>query len=50
MTAEHIEFTNFGTSEVDVRGWPKLETEAEQTEWIQTHSDHGLLYLEVGAV
>ena len=50
VAAEHLEFTGFSGAEVDVRGWPKRETEAERTEWIQTHSDHGLLYFEVHEV
>jgi endonuclease/exonuclease/phosphatase family metal-dependent hydrolase len=48
--AEHLKFTDFDGAEVDVRGWTKLETDSEQTEWIQTRSDHVLLYFEVKEV
>ena len=30
-----------------VRGWPELATEAEQLDWVDHFSDHGLLFFEV---
>jgi hypothetical protein len=32
---------------VTVLGSPKLGTEADQKEWIDSFSDHGMLYFEV---
>ena len=50
--AQSIKFKKFrtpdgGSAEVDVRGWVSFADEAEQDAWIETHSDHSLLYLEV---
>jgi len=50
VAAEHLEFMQFGGADVDVRGWPKLEGEEAQTDWINEHSDHALLYFEVEEV
>ena len=48
VASEHMRFRQFaGGVDVDVRGWPKLSTPAEQGDWIKKHSDHGLLYLVV---
>ena len=47
VAADHIPFRLFGGKEVAVRGWPELPTPEEQDQWIQDHSDHGILYLEV---
>lgn len=47
VAANHIPFRLFGSSEVDVRGWPTLATPAERDQWIHDHSDHAMLYLEV---
>ena len=44
--AEHLEFTKFGTAEVDVRGWIS-ESEDKQKEWRDKYSPHSLLYFEV---
>lgn len=45
--AEHLSFTSFCDAEVEVRGWPALDTEQEQADWIRDLSDHGLLFCEV---
>ena len=45
--SKSLHFKKFSGKEIDVRGWPKLTTEQEQTEWIKKHSDHALLYGEV---
>lgn len=50
VAAEHLAFTDVGGAEVDVRGWPTLDTDAAKTDWIRQHSDHGLLYFEVQEV
>ena len=47
VAAKHLRFKKFRGAEVDVRGWPELEGEAEQLEWITRYSDHALLYFEV---
>lgn len=50
VAANHLRFKNFGGAPVDVRGWPKLATEAEQVKWIDTYSDHALLFFQVEKV
>ncbi|MBB1285820.1 endonuclease/exonuclease/phosphatase family protein [Flavisolibacter sp. BT320] len=47
IAASHLRFKNFGGAPVDVRGWPQLETESEQVKWIDTYSDHALLFFQV---
>lgn len=47
--AEHLKFTKFGDSEVDVRGWV-TESEDKQREWREKYSPHSLLYFEVHKV
>ena len=49
VVTDHLEFKSFAGSEVDVRGWPQLP-EDEQKAWIETFSDHALLYFEVQRV
>ncbi len=47
--AEHLKFTKFGDTEVDVRGWI-TEPEDKQKEWREKYSPHSLLYFEVHKV
>jgi hypothetical protein len=47
VASNNLEFKPFGDKQVDVRGWPQLTDKAEQKKWIDTFSDHGLLYFEV---
>lgn len=47
VAAEHLQFTQFNGSSVTVRGWPKLPAGLQRRAWIDSYSDHGLLYLEV---
>lgn len=47
VAANHIKFKQFGGADVDVRGWPELESEEEQVEWIEKYSDHALLFFQV---
>ncbi|MFQ5775000.1 MAG: endonuclease/exonuclease/phosphatase family protein [Kiloniellaceae bacterium] len=48
VAAKHLRFKTFrGTGEVDVRGWPELDTDQEKARWIDRFSDHALLYLEI---
>ncbi|MHA1964575.1 MAG: hypothetical protein ACXACG_03165 [Candidatus Thorarchaeota archaeon] len=44
--AEHLKFTKFDDSEVEVRGWI-TEPEKTQKEWREKYSPHSLLYFEV---
>lgn len=50
IAANHLRFKRFGEAAVDVRGWPQLPTEAEQAKWIDTYSDHALLFFQVEKV
>lgn len=47
VASDQVKFKQFAGKDVDVRGWPALATPADQTAWIKSYSDHGLLYLEV---
>lgn len=47
FAAEHLKFRKFGGKEIDVRGWPKEQTDAETDRWINEHSDHAMLFAEV---
>ncbi len=47
VASNQLTFKKFGGKDVDVRGWPKEQTEARQGQWINRYSDHGLLYLEI---
>ena len=48
VASEQLGFRQFtGGVDVDVRGWPKLATPAQQGNWINQNSDHALLFLEV---
>lgn len=47
VARDHLRFRTFGDAQVSVRGWPKLESEEEQREWVTRYSDHALLYFEV---
>ncbi len=49
VASEHLKFNPMGAAEVAVMGWPELAEAAEQTKWVKSHSDHGLLYFEVQA-
>jgi len=47
VASDHLEFKKFNGMDIDVRGWPSLDTIEEQNHWINQYSDHGLLYLVV---
>lgn len=47
IAADHLKFKSFKGAPVDVRGWPKLATEQEQKKWIDSYSDHALLFFQV---
>ena len=46
--SDHLDIRRHGGADagVNVRGWPELEGDA-QTEWIDTISDHAMLFGEV---
>jgi len=50
IASDHLKFKKFGGADIDIRGWPALDTEEKQTKWINQYSDHGLLYLVVDKV
>jgi len=50
VVSDQLSVKKFGGAEADVRGWPALATDAEKTKWIQDHSDHGLVFVEVNKV
>lgn len=50
VAADHLTFKAFRGKPVDVRGWPELDSVAKRKAWINTHSDHALLYFEVQKV
>ncbi|MDA1276977.1 MAG: hypothetical protein O2960_23415 [Verrucomicrobia bacterium] len=47
FASEPLRFKSFSGKFVDVRGWPKLETDQEKDLWIHKHSDHALLFAVV---
>lgn len=47
VASAHLTFKSFGGKDVTVLGWPKQPTPADQKKWIDEHSDHGVVYLEV---
>lgn len=48
FASENLSFQEMGDgAKVEVRGWPELEGEEEQKDWISEHSDHAMLYGEV---
>lgn len=48
FAAKHLKFKKFtGGAEVAVRGWPEKSTTSQQKTWINSHSDHALIYGEV---
>lgn len=52
FAAKHLEFKMFPKNtdqnvEIDVRGWVDKPTTDDQDDWINTYSDHSLLYFEL---
>lgn len=50
VASDQLQFKSLGGKDVGVRGWPELESEAEQGKWIKRYSDHALLSFEVQKV
>lgn len=44
FAADHLGFKRFGGKPIKVIGWPELQTEAEQMQWIESFSDHAMLF------
>ena len=47
---DQVQFADQNGSLVAVRGWPELADEADQIDWINDHSDHGLLFFEITGI
>ncbi len=47
IASNHLNFKQFDEAEIDVRGWPQMNSEQEQVNWISKYSDHGLLFFQV---
>ncbi len=47
IASDHLKFKYFNGAEIDVRGWPKKNTDQEKTDWINKYSDHGLLFFQI---
>lgn len=45
--AKHLNFANFGGSEIRVTGWVNEPTTPKKKKWIDEFSDHSLLYGEI---
>ena len=50
IASNHIVFKQIKGAQVDVRGWPALDSVEKQDQRIEDYSDHGLLYFEVQKV
>ncbi|MDJ0944738.1 MAG: hypothetical protein QNJ30_14825 [Kiloniellales bacterium] len=50
VAMEHLEFRSFGGKPVRVTGWPDEPTDDDKAAWVETFSDHALLYFEVQKV
>lgn len=50
LASDQLDFKAFNSADVDVRGWPALDTTSKQKNWIEKFSDHGLLFLVVQKV
>lgn len=44
FAADHLGFKRFDGKPIKVIGWPELQTETEQLQWIQSFSDHAMLF------
>jgi len=47
VASSHLRFRKKGGAEARVLGWPKEQTEAAMAKWIEEHSDHGMVWVEV---
>lgn len=50
IAADHLQFKSFKGSEIQIKGWPELNTDTRKKTWIKKYSDHALLYFEVQKV
>lgn len=50
VAMDHLEFADFGGAQVEVSGWNDAASEADKADWVETFSDHAMLYLEVQKV
>ena len=49
FASEHLNFSVVDGAQISVRGWTQKTTTAAKKGWIDTHSDHALIYGEVQA-
>lgn len=47
VASKHMKFKKFGAAEIDVRGWVEEQTEADQVKWINTFSDHAMVFFQI---
>lgn len=47
FASDHLKFKPYGGYDVNVAGWPELDTEAKKVKWIQDYSDHAMLIFEI---
>ena len=50
VASAKLNFRQFGSKDIDLRGWPALSTDGEKADWIKKYSDHGMVFLEVERV
>jgi hypothetical protein len=44
FAADHLGFECFDGKPIKVTGWPALQAEAKQRQWIESFSDHAMLF------
>jgi len=47
FASNHLDFKSFGDANIQVRGWPEIDSKSGQKSWISQFSDHALLYGEI---
>ena len=47
IAADHLRFTSFSGSDVEVSGWVDNASDSSKDTWAKSYSDHAILYFEV---
>ena len=47
FATDHLGFKRFGGKPIKVIGWSELQTEAKQLQWIESFSDHAMLFGQI---
>ena len=47
IASDQIKFKLFNGKEIDVRGWVNEKSDDLKKDWIQTYSDHSLLFFQI---